>query len=202
MKTGMKTDTILDINLASQPFRRERAENAALASFGAALTCLLLVLVSLILHGRSQASDVRKDIAAHNRILRQLQREQNQFSSVLRKPENEDVFSRSVFVNELIARRGVSWTYVFHDLATVLPANMRLLAIRLPQVPEEDVSGANRVQLDMFVGSEKPEAVISLLKKLQESPLFGSAAVLNQTPPTQNDPLYKYRVTVSYAQKL
>jgi len=26
--------------------------------------------------------------------------------------------------------------------------------------------------------------------------------VMTQTPPTQNDPLYKYRVTVSYAQKL
>jgi len=25
---------------------------------------------------------------------------------------------------------------------------------------------------------------------------------VNQSPPTQNDPLYKYRVTVSYAQKL
>ena len=198
----MTNDTILDINLASQPFRRERAENAALAAICGALVCSLLVLSSLILHQRAQAADVRKDIETQNQMLRQIQRQQTQFSSVLRRPENEDVFSRTVFVNELIARRGVSWTRVFHDLAAVLPGDMRLLAIRLPQVPQEDASGTNRVQLDMLVGSEKPEAVIAFLKTLQGSPLFGAASVASQMPPTQNDPLYKYRVTVSYAQKL
>jgi type IV pilus assembly protein PilN len=58
------------------------------------------------------------------------------------------------------------------------------------------------VQLDMQVGTTQPEAVITLLKRLQQSSLFGAAAMMNQSPPTQNDPLYKYRVTVEYAQKL
>jgi type IV pilus assembly protein PilN len=53
-----------------------------------------------------------------------------------------------------------------------------------------------------MVGTDRPDAVIDFLKKLQESPLFGAAQVMTQTPPSQNDPLYKYRVTVPYAQKL
>jgi len=190
-----------EINLASQPFRRERAQNAMIAAACVALTCSLLVLIGLFLHERAQAGDLRSVIDAQNSTLHRLQREQAQFSRVLAKPENADVFATNVFLNELIARRGVSWTRVFSDLGTVLPENMRLLAIRLPQVGE-DSTGTNRVQLDMIVASEKSEAVIGLLKNLEESPLFGAASVVTQTPPNQNDPFYKYRVTVAYAQKL
>jgi type IV pilus assembly protein PilN len=190
------------INLASHPFRRERAQDAALATICAGLICSLAVLIALILHGRAQAADLRRGIDADRAALQRVEREQAQLQGFLSKPENADVFAKSVFLNELIARRAVSWTRVFQDLATVMPANMRLVGIRLPQVAAEDASGSNRVQLDMLVGSDKPDAIIELLKQLQKSSLFGAAQMVTQTPPTQNDPLYRYRVTVEYAQKL
>jgi hypothetical protein len=190
------------INLASQPFRRERAQNAAYALISAVLICTLLLLVVLILHETARAADLRRVIEAEMQQLQRYQREEAQFSTVLAKPENADVFSTSVFLNELIARRAVSWTRVFKDLGTVMPANMRLLGIRLPQIPTEDASGTNHVQLDMLVGTDRPETLIELLKQLQGSSLFGAATVVTQQPPTQNDPLYKFRVTVGYAQKL
>jgi type IV pilus assembly protein PilN len=190
------------INLASQPFRRERAQTAGLALVSSLLLCTLLVLTGLIVHAHAQAADLRKQLDGQEAALRRLQRDQGPFSSVLSKPENADIFSKSVFLNELIARRGLSWTRVFKDMETVMPANMQLLGIRLPQVGADDSDGVNRVQLDMFVGSAQPETVIHLLKNLERSSMFGSAAVVNQSPPTQNDPLYKFRVTVAYAQKL
>jgi hypothetical protein len=190
------------INIASQPLRRTRAQNAALALICAGLTFSLLVLITLILHARVQAAGLRRVINSEIAELQRLQREQTQFSAVLAKPENAGVFSTSVFLNEVIARRAVSWTRVFKDLETVMPADMRLMGIRLPQVAAEDSSGANRVQLDMLVGTLRPEAVIDLLKHLQTSSLFGPAEVMVQQPPTQNDALFKYRVTVAYAQKL
>ncbi len=191
-----------DINIASQPFRKERAQNAALAAAGVVLTCSLLLLVSLILHSRAQAGDLRKIIDSQQAQLTKLQRAQAEYSSVLGKPGNADVFAQSVLLNELIARRAVSWTRVFEDLGTVLPSNMRLLSIQLPQVNAENGTGRNRVRLDMWVGTEQPASVIGLLKKLEGSPLFGDASVMTQAPPTQNDPLYKYRLTVAYAQQL
>jgi hypothetical protein len=190
------------INLASQPLRRTRAQNAALALICAGLMLSLLVLTTLIFHSRVQAAGLRRVINAENAELRRWQREQAQFSTFVARPENAGVFSTSVFLNEVIARRAVSWTRVFKDLETVMPSDMRLMGIRLPQVAAEDASGANRVQLDMIVGTLRPEAVIELLKRLQGSSLFGPAQVMNQQPPTQNDPLFKYRVTVAYAQKL
>ncbi len=190
------------INLASQPFRRERAQTAGLALTAVLLGCSLLALIGLIVHEHAQAADIRRQIAVQQQALQSLQRDQGRFSAVLSKPENADVFSRSVFLNELIARRGVSWTRVFKDMETVMPASMRLLGIRLPQVGGETADGANRVQLDMIVGATQPETIIKLLSSLARSSTFGAPSVVNQSPPTQNDPLYKYRVTVAYAQKL
>jgi type IV pilus assembly protein PilN len=190
------------INLASQPFRRERAQNVLLVLLCSVLTCSLLILTVLILRERAQAADLRRGIERERASLRLLQREQAEFMGILGKPSNADVFAVSVFLNELIARRTVSWTHVFSDLETVMPYNMRLVSLRLPQVPAEDAAGKNHVQLDMQVGSDRPDAVLELLKRLQDSSLFGAAELVNQQPPTQNDPLFRYRITVAYAQKL
>jgi Tfp pilus assembly protein PilN len=198
----MKTQLPVAINLASDPFRRERADVAAFATVCAFLSCSFCVLLVLFLLSRSQASDIRIRIGHQESLLAALSRRQNEYAGALAKPENAGAFANSVFLNQIIARRGVSWTRVFEDLGTVMPSNVRLLAVRLPQVDSEDPNGANRVELDMIVGSTQPEAVISLFKNLQKSGLFGAASLVNQTPPAQNDPLYKYRVTVPYDQKL
>lgn len=190
------------INLASQPFRRERAQNAILAGICAALLCSLFVLTTLIMSERKQAAGLRYTIGTERTQLQSLQRQGAKFSSVLAKPENADVFARSIFLNELIARRAISWTIVFRDLERTLPPSMRLIGVRLPQMAGTDVNGTDRVRLDMALGSDRPETLIELLKKLAGSDLFGSAQVVNQQPPTQNDPQYRYVVSVTYAQKL
>jgi Tfp pilus assembly protein PilN len=198
----MTTFNSTGINLASQPFRRERAENAAYVAACGALAFSLLVMISLIVHARGQAAHLRSEIDAENRELHRLQRQDAQFSSVLSRPQNADVFARSVFLNELIARRSVSWTRVFEDLGKVMPSNMRLMGIRLPQVAAEQSTEVNHIELEMTVGTDRPEAVIELLRHLQQSPLFGAAQVMSQNPPTQNDPLFKYRLNVAYVQNL
>ncbi len=198
----MSSPSQLPINLASLPFRRERAQNAAVALVCAGLVASLFILSGLIYNARAQAADLRRSIDRERAALQLTQRDMAGSANVLGKPENEDVFARSVFLNELIARRAVSWTRVFKDVATVMPSNMRLEGVRLPQVPAGDPNGINHVQLDMVLGTDRPETIIELLKRLQGSKLFGAAQMLGQQPPTQNDPLYKFRVTVAYDQKI
>lgn len=198
----MKNPGHTSINLASDPFRRERAQTAAYAVVFLALLCSLLSITGLILHSRAQASALRAQIDRQQTQLQSLQSEQGRYSVVLSRPANQDVFALSVFLNQLIGRRAVSWTKVFEDLTAVMPPNMRLVTIRLPQVPAEDAAGVDRVQLDMSVGTDRPETINTLLQNLEKFDAFGAATVVSRTPPTQNDPLYRYRVTVSYAQKL
>ena len=189
------------INVASEPFRRQRARNASLAGVCAILSLTLITLVSLVLHERGRAAELRKEIDRHRVELSKYGREQGRFRGILGRPENADVFSESVFLNQLIARRAVSWTLVFDDLQTVLPYNVRLVSIRLPQVAAGDDPASNHIQLDMIVGAEKQESVIELLKRLEQSPRFGSAALVSQQPPAQNEPFFRYRVSVPYVQK-
>lgn len=190
------------VNLATQPFRPERAYNAVLGIVSACLLCSLLVMLSFVGGEHARATDLRRSIEAENAALRKAQQDQARFSAILGKAESSDVFGVSVFLNELIARRAVSWTRVFHDLGTVMPNDVQLIGVRLPQVPSEDASGVNHLHLDMLLGTDKPEEVLDLLKRLQDSKMFGAAQMMAQQPPTQNDPLYKFRVRVAYDQKL
>jgi type IV pilus assembly protein PilN len=198
----MKQLDIFELNLATEPFRRERAQMTGVLLAGVLLLASLGMLGGLIFHSQAAVADLRQKIAADSDKLRTLQLQQSRFTAVLSKPDNAQVFSKSVFLNQLIARRGLSWTRVFHDLDQVMPASVRLLAIRLPQVAEQDTSGVNRVQLDMVVGTTQPDQLVAFLKKLEQTSNFGATAVVTQSPPSQNDPFYKYRLTVAYAQKL
>ena len=191
----------VNINLASQPFGRERAQIAALAGVCAVLSVSLLVFVGLIVKERAQVSTLHRAIRSEQRQLAALDRQQNQFQSIIARPANADVFSKSVFYNELIARRAVSWTRVFEDLGRVMPRNVQLISLRLPQVIGSSDRDQNHLELNMLVGTQQPAGILQLLKNFQSSDVFGAYSFQSQQPPTQNDPLFRYTLTVPYVQK-
>jgi Tfp pilus assembly protein PilN len=192
---------VAQINLASQPFGRERAQTALLVTICGVLSVSLLIWIYLIIHTHQRAALLHSRISQERAALAQVQREQNQFENIIGRPKNAGVFSKSVFDNELIARRAVSWTKVFEDLEKLMPGNVRLVSLRLPQVVAESEGGTNHIQLEMTVGTQDPQAYIELLKRLQASPLFGATTMLSEQAPSQNDPSFRYRLSVPYAQK-
>src|SRR5262245_45835137 len=111
----------IPINLASQPFRRDRAMLAASVAVCVLLAGTLGVLIWLAMADRRQLADVRADVARLNAVIRTVSSEQAQLDSILRKPENALVLQRSVFLNSMLLRKGVSWTRIFADLEKVLP---------------------------------------------------------------------------------
>lgn len=186
----------LPLNLASEPFRRDRPILAASAATAVLMLGVLATLVMLILEQRELASDSRAQAAAVDAQLRAASAEQAQLEARLRQPGNAEVLDRSALFNALILRKSISWTLLFSDLEKVMPGNVRLITVR------PFLSSSNEVQLDMVVGAQSPDPVIELLKRLERSPSFGATSLLSSSPPTQNEPLYRYRVSVSYAQKL
>ena len=185
----------IPINLASQPFRRDRAMLAASIAVTVLLLGTLGVLISLAVADRAQMADVRADIARLNARNREVNAEQARLDVVLRKPENAEVLERSVFLNELLVRKGISWTRIFADLENVLPHNVRIVQIH------PSVDAQNRIMLDMQVASESPEPVIELMRRMAQPP-FGRPEPKLQQGPTQAEPLYRFRVSVDYGQKL
>jgi Tfp pilus assembly protein PilN len=183
------------INLASQPFRRDRPIVVASFLLGGMLVILLITLISLAVSERSQVADTRRSIDALERQLKTLAAEQNRVDAVMRRSENAEVLERSLFLNTLLTRKGISWTRIFADLEKILPHNVRIMAIQ-PQVFDRQ-----QLYLTMMVGAESTEPVEQFLWNLEGSDAFGATYVHSSLPPSQTEPLYRYRMSVSYAQK-
>ncbi|HUA86481.1 MAG TPA: hypothetical protein VMB85_21635 [Bryobacteraceae bacterium] len=187
----------IPINISSEPFRQDRPMLVLSGVCAVLLSGLLCMLIFLIVNERARAKENRVAVDRVNTQLRAIAAEQAKVDAFLHQPANAVVLERSLLLNELIERKSVSWTKIFADLESVLPINVRLISVRLP-----NINSRNEVMLDMVVGAKDPVAVIGFLKKLEESPLFGPAETHSSLPPSQNEPLYRYRVTVNYAQKL
>ncbi len=186
----------IPINLSQEPFRKDRPILVASAITGILLAGVLLMLVSIIMREREAARESREMMARIDQQLSVVNQQYAKIEAQLRQPVNSAVLDRSLLLNALLIRKGISWTRLFEDLEKVFPGNVRLVAVR------PYVTGDNLVQLDMVVGAQSPEPVIQLLRRLEGSNLFGATALLSSQPPSQNEPLYRYRVSVNYAQKL
>jgi type IV pilus assembly protein PilN len=186
----------IPINLSQEPFRKDRPILVASAVTGILLVGVLLMLISIISREREAARESREMMARIDQQLSVVNQQHAKLEAQLRQPVNSAVLDRSILLNALLIRKGISWTRLFEDLEKVFPGNVRLVAVR------PYVTGDNLVQLDMVVGAQTPEPVIQLLRRLEGSSLFGATALLSSQPPSQNEPLYRYRVSVNYAQKL
>ena len=186
----------IPINLASQPFRRDRAMIMASAAVSAALLVTLALLVYLASLDRAQLADLRKDLARLNGQVRTVSTEKAKLDSVLRKPENAVVLETSQMINNLLIYKGVSWSKLFSDLEKTVPFNVKVVSLH------PSVNAESKVSLDMMVASESPEALIQCLQALENSPVFGEVVPLNRLTPSQSEPLYRFHLTVNYAQKL
>jgi type IV pilus assembly protein PilN len=187
----------IPINLASEPFRHDRAQIAAYGICGAVLIALLGVMVFLIVGERDRAKETRVAVGNLNSELTGIAAEQAKVDATLREPANAEVLQRSLLLNALVERKSISWAKIFADLGSVQPNDVRVIQIRLPQITTR-----NQVVLDMEVGTKDPDQVIKFIQNLENSPLFGATSNPRVTPPTQSEPLNRYRITVNYAQKL
>ncbi len=149
------------INLASEPFQRDRPMLVGLGALAAVGALLLAYQVTAIVSERGQAADTRRTIDRLNAQMQTVTSEQAKLNATLRLPENAEVLERSLFLNTLIERKAISWTKIFADLEKVLPYNVRLVSVRLPEVDSD-----NAVLLDMFVGAKEVQPVLDFLKRL------------------------------------
>jgi hypothetical protein len=186
----------IPINLAREPFRRDRP-----MLVGSAVAALLLIgtlglLISLAATQRTETADTQAMLTRVNRQLNAVHTEQAKIDTSMRQPGNEVALDRSVLLNTLIRRKAISWTKIFSDLGTVCPPTVRVIGIR------PTINSQGGLFLDMQIASDSPEAAIGFIAKLEASDVFGSVAPSGYTPPSQTNPFYRYQLTVNYAQKL
>jgi len=186
----------IPVNLASQPFRRDRAMLVASIAVCVLLAGVLAGLLTMARSDRTRMADVRAEIARLNRSIGAVRSQQTEINRTLRRPENAEVFETSVFINALLLRKGISWTRIFADLEKTIPYNVKIVQIH-PLLDSQ-----NNIMLDMTVAFDQQDAMFSLMKALAESPLFGDAKPSSLEPPKQSEPMYRLHLRTSYAQTL
>jgi type IV pilus assembly protein PilN len=186
----------IPINLASQPFRRDRAIMVAGVAAGVALVLTLAGLAYLYSVDRAESAELRREVNRLNRQTAASGAEQARLEAILRKPENSTVMEDSVFINSLLYHKGISWSRLFADLESTVPYNVKLIALA------PSIDSRNVVVLDISVAASEPKALLEFAIALEKSSVFHDVYPHNTQPPTQSEPFYRGRVTVNYAQKL
>lgn len=155
----------VSVNLASRPFVELRPLFAKLR-----LAIGLLTLVSVGLMFWLHALNERTRIASIE--MNQLKAQTAEYNAErarnearMMQPQNKAVLDRSIFLNELFARKSFSWTATMMDLERVLPYGVQVTSIDPVITKEGDV------QIRLRVSGDR-DRTIQLVRNLEHSQRF------------------------------
>ncbi|MBG99775.1 MAG: hypothetical protein CMN58_05465 [Solibacterales bacterium] len=185
-----------ELNMATRPFQRRRLASMLIGVATLTLTVVTALIVATYILHRELPIGLAKHQSQLRAELADLSADEAKLRKILQDSENDVVFERSMFLNRLLQRKGISWTRTFFDLESILPSRVQVIQIR----PE--VTASNDIALSMQVGAEAPSDFIEFLKALEGSNLFESPNLRGSVPPSDNQPLFRYQLTVRYDQQL
>src|SRR5689334_16411826 len=100
------------LNLAREPFRRDRPILIASAAVCVLLVITLVFLTSTAMSERRQSGTTRVALNGVNRQLTKMRTEQARLEGAMRQPVNAVVLDRSILFNDIIRRKSISWTRI------------------------------------------------------------------------------------------
>jgi type IV pilus assembly protein PilN len=167
------------INLASRPFvelrplfAKLRLAMAALALLAVGLGFGLHVLTRRAAVATAQMNQLKAKTAS-------FEQERQRDEARMRQPQNRAVLDRSLFLNELFARKSFSWTAVMMDLERVLPNGVQVTSIEPRITKEGDVS------IRLRVSGDRDQAV-QLVRNLERSQRFLTPRLASETAQTSD----------------
>ncbi|MBI1357806.1 MAG: hypothetical protein GC160_26010 [Acidobacteria bacterium] len=184
------------MNLASHPFGRSRLFWLLSSLAAAGLLAAGVALAMDFSGARTMPPEMLQTRQKLQEQLQQLAAEEAELRGEFNDPATVDIYDRSHFLNQLLTRKGVSWTQTFADLEAILPPRVLMMQVR----PE--VTFDNDVQLEMQVGAETWDDFIEFVSALEASDKFKQPNVRGYSPPNDNEPYFRFQLTVDYAQQL
>jgi hypothetical protein len=171
----------LDLNVASRPFRN----NAPIWTAHALALAVVIGFSAWNLHTWLDASAklaaVRADLGASESQREELDRRIDAADVKIRGLDVKILGAQAEQVNGIIERRGLSWTKLFNTLETVVPYEVRMIAIRPAYGTREAESAARRgeavdgtVPIDVEGVAQSLEAFLELERSLIVDPHFAA----------------------------
>ena len=123
----------IPINLASEPFRRDRPMLVASGACAVVLAGLLGLLIFLIAAERARRAIRGVGPPLSQELSAATPPSKPRWKRRCGSPPTPHSGS-SLLLNTLLERKSISWTSIFADLEAVMPYNVRLIQVRLPQI--------------------------------------------------------------------
>ena len=165
----------LRINLASQPYEVAREYQRRMTMVIAALGVLAVVLVGYILYNRAHTRTINRQISAVQAQMAGLDREETQARAILNKPANRVIADQSDFLNDLFARKSLSWTRIFTELEHIVPADLHVVSMK----PEYTKN--NDLVVHIVVATDSRDRAVEMVRHMEKSNHFRQAQVVAET---------------------
>ncbi len=170
----------LNINLASQPYEAARFYRRRMGVLVLALAVVTGLLAGYIVYQRAQSRDINKQLAQVRWEIRSLDLEDAQARALLNKPANRDIADQSEFLNQLFARKALSWTRVFTEMERIVPPNLHVVSMK----PE--YTKTNDLMLRVVVATDSRDRAIELVRRMEKSTHFRQAQVMAEAVTTNS----------------
>jgi type IV pilus assembly protein PilN len=107
-----------------------------------------------------------------------LNQEEAQARAILNRPENRDVADRSQFLNQLFARKALSWTRVFTEMERIMPPDLHVVSMK----PEYNKT--NDLVLRVVVATGSRGRAVELVRRMEKSNHFRQAEIVAENVTT------------------
>jgi type IV pilus assembly protein PilN len=163
------------INLASQPYEVARQYQRRMTMVIAALGALAIVLGGYILYNRAHTRSINRQIASVQQQIDGLDREETQARAILNKPANRVIADQSDFLNDLFARKSLSWTRIFTELERIVPPDLHVVSMK----PE--YTKTNDLVVHIVVASDARDRAVEMVRHMEKSNHFRGAQIVAET---------------------
>src|SRR5580704_10845935 len=165
----------LNINLASQRYEVAHQYRQRMTMVIAALGLAAVVLLSYIVYQRIHTRSITRQLAEVQRQIDSLDLEEAQARAIHNKPANREVADQSDFLNELFARKALSWTRIFTEMEKNVPPELHVVSMK----PE--YTKTNDLVLHMMVATDSRDRAVELVRHMEKSNHFRQAQVVAET---------------------
>ncbi len=163
------------INLASQPYEVARELHRRMAMIIAGLGIVAVLLAGYILYLRAHTRGINRQIAQVQQQIDQMDREEMQARALLNKPTNKVIAEQSDFLNDLFARKSLSWTRIFTEMEKIVPAELHVVSMK----PE--YTKTNDLVLHVIVATDSRDRAVELVRHMEKSNHFRQAQVVAES---------------------
>src|SRR5512139_352624 len=181
---------MLRTNLSTRPFYNERGVDLALGAVAVLVVAFAVFNVVEFVRLSGREARLRAEVSAAEARTSKLGDETRRLRRSINRAELKEVTSEAQSANALIDRRVFSWSGLFNQLETTLPADVRLVSV----TPRLDTDG--RVTIALAVVGRRPEDIDAFVERLGKSGAF--ADVLSRQESVSQDGLLEVELEGRY----